>query len=723
MKRLVSSIFLTGCLWGASNLPSYPQPPQAMAQVPTSNNLFYTFYGQQIPLALRSDIIAVAFKPQIGGTRGGPSQPLYLRLEQALEGRSGGTRGGSGPRAAALDVEVNPLGDRYALVKLQAGTRSTPTAVSERIRQQPYVENTLPVLNRNATPEGSSGQSEEVVVLPNEIVLSFEAGVSNSQRRLLLSRHNLEVIRPLRFSQNRYLVKSKSASGTAVLNVANQLNGVAGVQSATPNFVQTLSHLVRQQTANNAALTETPKAVEGLQSRLSRFSRTTQTSFPSAMLPLQWHLDSTPKRGQLLPRTDVRATESWKESNEGEGVVVAVIDSLIQWDHPDLVNNVYAVDDVEDKLPGEVHGWDFSGDGEGDPDTRISPEELASLKPDFQKTFSLSSTELLQEYEGLAMEYQYRNPDASPGQVVNWIRNYIRNQIASEFHGTWCAGVIAAHPTREMGVVGVAPNAKILPVRVFGLKGEINSAALIEAVGYAASRGVDVINMSLGSLLPDRELSDQIFEVLDAHPKLVVIASAGNDGLDGVGFPAAIPGVVSVGATNLVGNRTVYSNYGGRLDVVAPGGDTEESLSGGILTTGGTWVDGFWQGMSLPDYAWGVALDPQGKYVQVEGTSFSSPAVAGVMALMKGEDPNRRLSRDRLVAILKETASYQGLTILKADENQYRLQASVGFGTAPGVPILRPSGVFPQPKPVSAQQYFFGSGLVNAEAAIRKVKR
>jgi hypothetical protein len=93
------------------------------------------------------------------------------------------------------------------------------------------------------------------------------------------------------------------------------------------------------------------------------------------------------------------------------------------------------------------------------------------------------------------------------------------------------------------------------------------------------------------------------------------------------------------------------------------------------------------------------------------------------MALMKGEDPNRRLSRDRLVAILKETASYQGLTILKADENQYRLQASVGFGTAPGVPILRPSGVFPQPKPVSAQQYFFGSGLVNAEAAIRKVKR
>ena len=719
MKRLVSSIFLTSCLLAVANLSQYPNQNRVAAQMSRGSDLFYTFYGQQIPLNLRSDVIAVAFKPQTSSTRG-VNQALHLRLQQALQGRISGTRGEA--PAAAMEVEVNPLGDRYALVKLAAGTRSSSAAVTQRIQQQPYVQTTLPVLSRGKTSEASD-ESEKVVVLPNEIVLSFEPTVSNSERELLLMRHNLQVIRPLRFSQNRYLVQSKSVSGTAVLNVANQLNGVAGVQSATPNFVQTLSNPVREQTASNAALTETPKAIEELQALLDRFPNKIQTPYPSAMLPLQWHLDSTPRRGQSLPRTDIRATESWKESNQGKGVVVAVIDSLIQWDHPDLANNVYTVGDVADKLPGEVHGWDFSGEGEGDPDTRISQQELAIVRPNFQKTFKLSAAELLKEYEILAMQYESRNPNASPGQVANWVRNQIRNEVAAEFHGTWSAGVIAARPASDKGVIGVAPNAQILPVRVFGLGGEISPATLIEAVGYSAARNVDVINMSLGSLMPNRELTDRIFEVLDANPKLVIIASAGNDSLDGVGFPAAIPGVVSVGATNMSGNRTAYSNYGGRLDVVAPGGDIAESLNGGILTTGGTWVNGFWQGMQVPDYAWGVALDPQGKYVQVQGTSFSAPTVSGVMALMKGEDPNRRLDRDRLVAILKKTASYEGLAISKADENQYRLQSSIGFGTARDFSFLRPSGVFQQPKPVSAQQYFFGSGLVNAAAAIREVKR
>ncbi|HBB31694.1 MAG TPA: peptidase S8 [Cyanobacteria bacterium UBA8803] len=720
MKRLLSSLVLTSCLWGAANPVNLLAPPPAVAQVPAPSDLFYTFYGQQIPLAVRSDIIGVSFKPQRGTTRGF-SQSAYLRLQQALQGGGGNTRGGP-PPGQPLDVEVTPLGDRYALVKLSASSNSTPTDVSDRIQKQSYVENTLPVLTRGSTSE-ESGEDQQVVVLPNEIVLSLEPKTSKLQRDLLLTRNNLEIVRPLRFSKNRYVVRSKSASGTAVLNVANQLNGMTGVQSATPNFVQSITSGIREQTVHTTSLRTHPNAVEELQKLLSRFPKSAQSPFPSAMLPLQWHLDSTARRGQLLPRTDVRATAAWQESNQGEGVVVAVIDSLIQWDHPDLANSIYTVGDVPDKLPNEVHGWDFSGEGEGDPDTRISSEELTLLQPEFKKSFELSNIDLLKEYEWLAAEYSFNHPEASPGEAANWIRNFIRNRIAAEFHGTWSAGVIAARPADEMGVIGVAPNAKILPVRVFGLNGEITSADLIEAIGYAAARGADVINMSLGSLMPDRELTDQVFEILDTHPKLLIIASAGNNGIDGVGFPAAIPGVVSVGATNIAGNRTVYSNYGGRLDVVAPGGDTEQNLSGGILTTGGTWVDGFWEGISVPDYAWGVTLDPQGKYVQVEGTSFSAPTVAGVMALMKGEDPNRNLSRDRLVAILKETASSEALTLSKADENQYRLQASIGFGASMDFPFLRPSGIFPQPQPVSAQQYFFGNGLVNAEAAIRQVKR
>lgn len=78
--------------------------------------------------------------------------------------------------------------------------------------------------------------------------------------------------------------------------------------------------------------------------------------------------------------------------------------------------------------------------------------------------------------------------------------------------------------------------------------------------------------------------------------------------LDGVSFPAATPGVLSVGATNLEGSRTFYSSYGGRLDVVAPGGETMLLNRDGILTTGGMWHRGFWDGITEPDFARGSSL-------------------------------------------------------------------------------------------------------------------
>ena len=71
-----------------------------------------------------------------------------------------------------------------------------------------------------------------------------------------------------------------------------------------------------------------------------------------------------------LPRTDIRAAEAWQNSRAGKGVLVAVLDDFIQWNHPDLVNTIYKVDDdVKDKLKDEKHGWDFVND---DADTRIS---------------------------------------------------------------------------------------------------------------------------------------------------------------------------------------------------------------------------------------------------------------------------------------------------------------------------------------------------------------
>jgi serine protease len=716
MKRWVASFLLTSSLWTAFTLSNSPWH-QGNAQTQTSSNLFYTFYGQQIPLTLRQDTIAVSFRPTVG-TRGSGT-PLYLQLQQDLQG--GNTRS-RGNRHSSLEVEVKPLGENYALVTLPSEAQSRDS-INQQIQQRSYVETVLPVLTLSESETGENGAE---IVLPNEIIVSFEPDLSNTQIQTILNRHGLEVVRSLLFTENRYIVRSRIETGVAVLDVANRLNGAVGIQSATPNFVQSLAYQV-QTGMNGATLTETPDAASRLQQILSRLPAL-ETPYPASLQSLAWHLNSTPQRGSLLPRTDIRATEAWEQSNGGEGTVVAVIDSLIQWDHPDLSNNIHTVNHPN-LFPGEVHGWDFSNDQVtcsssqpdacivGDADTRISREEMAILRPDFQNTFRLSTDELLQEYADLTEWLTTDYPNLSTRELAGVMRNMIRNTIAAEFHGTWAAGVIAAHPETGQGTVGVAPEAEILPVRVFGLNGEITAARLIEAIGYAADRDADVINMSLRGLLPDQGLTDQIFQVLDQHPNLVIVASAGNDSLDGVGFPAATPGVLSVGATNLDGKRTFYSSFGGRLDVVAPGGETDTVLGQGILTTGGTWLDGFWEGLIPPNYVWGYALDPRGQYVQVQGTSFSAPAVSGVVALMKGVNPG--LSRDRLLSILKTTSSYDGLTLSQADRNYYRLQREVGLTQLED----RLSGIFPLPQPISAEQYFFGSGLVNAEAAVRATKR
>jgi subtilisin family serine protease len=107
----------------------------------------------------------------------------------------------------------------------------------------------------------------------------------------------------------------------------------------------------------------------------------------------------------------------------------------------------------------------------------------------------------------------------------------------------------------------------------------------------------------------------------------------------------------------------------------------------------------------------------------VEGTSFSAPTVAGVVALMRGEDPNQRLDRQELITRLTGTATYDALTLSATDQAHYRLQRELGFGTVFDLPYLRPSGIYEPQAPVSAEQYYFGAGLVNALRAVQAMQR
>lgn len=716
MKRIASGILLTGCVWSWLGIFSISPQVTAVAQAEETGDLFYLYKGERIPLNQRQDAIAVAFK-KVGGTRRLGGAPLYLQLQQDLQGSV----------RATTPPTVSPLGEKYAVVSLPTGTGNI---VQQRIQKQPYVQTILPVLSRS--------QSQEIIIVPNEIIISFDAKLTESQRQAILQQNNLAIVRPLRFNRDRYLVKSTTAAGTKVLNVANQLNSVKGVTSAAPNFIQSVTDQKLKTAAKQVAKLKKSPQLYHLNKENTAPQSSRGISPKTNLLGLAWHLDSLPLKQCLqqdtsseesvqtclqkpnvasksaISRTDMRVTDAWKRSNGGRGVVVAVLDSLIQWDHPDLIDNIYTVE-TADKCPGEVHGWDFSVGGDssnpceiGDADTRVSPEELAVLGAKFQDTFKLSDARLVARYLKEALEVKLENPEYSLEEVAEVLRYVFRtDQIGGEFHGTYVSGTIAAKPQNQQGLVGVAPNAQILPVRVFGLNGSFEPSAYIEAIGYAANRGADIINLSLGSILPSTGEEEAIADVLKANPKLVIVAAAGNSNRNQVAFPAAYPGVVAVGATNILGNRASYSNYGKGLDVVAPGGDLDTpGLLGGIPATGGTWLNAFWQGIPNPTSRWSSEVDAKGKYWWVQGTSFSSPAVAGVVALMKGEDPKRGLSRDRLISILKSTATYQGLTISEEESKEYRSQL--------------PKGAVPSS--VKGQQHFFGKGLVNADAAVQALK-
>jgi thermitase len=167
-------------------------------------------------------------------------------------------------------------------------------------------------------------------------------------------------------------------------------------------------------------------------------------------------------------------------------------------------------------------------------------------------------------------------------------------------HGCGVAGVIAANPNNGVGVAGVAPIVEIMPLRVLDKKGIGSQSNIAAAIVYAADRKVDIINLSLASPVPAAAVEEAVNYALAKG--VIVIAAAGNAGLEGAWYPAAYPGVVSVGAIDITEERSSFSNYGTNVDIYAPGRD--------IYTTSN-----------------------DNEYTTMTGTSFAAPLVSGLTAL------------------------------------------------------------------------------------------
>ncbi|SES07690.1 fervidolysin. Serine peptidase. MEROPS family S08A [Streptomyces sp. yr375] len=194
-------------------------------------------------------------------------------------------------------------------------------------------------------------------------------------------------------------------------------------------------------------------------------------------------------------------------------------------------------------------------------------------------------------------------------------------------HGTKVAGIIAARPLDGTGFVGLAPEATIIPIQQNDAEGHGDTKSLTTAIDYAVQAGAGVINISQdtsNAMKPSPDLEKAIDEALDR--KIVVVASAGNDGLGGnvkETYPASYEGVLAVAASDRNNERASFSQSGDFVGVAAPGVDM-------------------------------ISTVPQGGHCSDNGTSFSAPYVAGVAALLKARHPD--WTAREIVAQIEQTA-------------------------------------------------------------------
>ena len=381
---------------------------------------------------------------------------------------------------------------------------------------------------------------------------------------------------------------------------------------------------------------------------------TTMRTPNDPLYPLQWHYPA------------INLPQAWDLTTGSAATVVAVIDTGILFEagnasrtHPDFVGRV---------LPG----YDFISDP-----TIANDGDGRDPNP-------------------------YDDGDNPVGQ--------------SSYHGSHVAGTIAAATNNGLGVAGVDWQAKLLPVRVLGVGGGTFVdilEGLLWSVGLPVSgvpsnpNPAGIVNMSLGG---ESRCTTTMQDFIDRalSTGAIIVVAAGNDNTNVANFaPASCAGVVTVGATEFRNFRAPYSNYGSRIDVMAPGGDLTADRNNDNQ------LDGV---LSLRRNDGNNQFD----YTFMQGTSMATPHVAGVIALLKSLEPT--LTSAQALSILKSTA--RPLLAVECD----RLSGSeCGAGLIDAYAALQALGGPPPPPPPGGELSFtpalldFGAATVELNVTLTNV--
>jgi len=341
------------------------------------------------------------------------------------------------------------------------------------------------------------------------------------------------------------------------------------------------------------------KLAEVVEVRAVDICRSYGTAFFPNDLNNQYYL-----RNPSIGGADIRALGGWAESLGDSNVVVAVIDSGVDWNHPDLGGP------HPDKVNGAIWtNWDeYYGTPGVDDDSNGKIDDIRG--------------------------WDFVDLPASAGYPDEDVEDQDNDPSDYESHGTNCAGVVAPLTDNGIGIAGTAPGCKIMAIRVGWLPdgetlGVVRMDFAAQGMIYAVNNGAKIVNASWGS---SSFLLNATRAVLNAGG--LIFTAAGNDNNQEASYLCGYPDgtgsdtrVLAVAATNSNDGKSDFSNYGTWIDVCAPGS--------GIYTTAYNRFTG------------------ESTYGTTQGTSFASPLAAGAAALIWSALPD--LTSEEVSELLRTT--------------------------------------------------------------------
>lgn len=442
------------------------------------------------------------------------------------------------------------------------------------------------------------GQSTKAEYVPGQVLVKLKSGKSVAQKTKLKNQINATPLKVYSRFDIELWELGTSPESVDVEHVVDQYKNHPDIEFIEPNYIYSIG--------------------------------TTVPNDPS--FSTLWGMNNIGQNGGTTD-ADIDAPEAWDIATGSPSVVVAIIDTGIDWGHEDLVDNIWQ------NITGGTNGRGEDADGDG----KVIEWNGSNwvFDPGDQNGLDDDGNGYVDDFVG----WDFRNNDNNP--------------YDGHFHGTHCAGTVGARADNGIGVAGVTGNVQLAALKFLSDTGGGSASDAVGAIDYCIAMDIPISNNSWGGNISSSSLEQAIGRAEAAGH--LFVAAAGNNNRDtdlSPAFPASYvnANIISVAATDRNDVRASFSNYGDiTVDLGAPGVDIYSCV-------------------------------PNDNYGSTQGTSMAAPHVAGACALLWGNNPSRTWVeiKNAILNSVDPNVSLDGNCVSNGRLNLHSAMLAFGGGPPPG---------------------------------------